>query len=568
MNGTRPFPLLALASIAAIVVAACGGGSEAPVPTTTRAPTSPAGVTAAPTTAPQATARPQATVAPQTTVTSVAIPRGTLDIAIASAITDFNPGLFTGGLGEYLTMVLDFMVWHADDARPAPGVLASWDMSADGRIWTLKIRPGMKFSDGSNVTATDIKFSLDHMAGPIVRYANFQDFQNRYGSTEAVDATTARMTMKNPDGLVSWDLSPRSRKLNGLVMQKADADRQGHDKPWTKVMGTGPWKAVDIRTDQKITFEANRNPHPYRVVPGYAVLEVLRVPEESTRIAGAQTGQLDISEMLPLSANRVKGQGLQIFESPATGMGGVHFPGLANPELWKTKPTSNIKVRMALTHAVDRQAIVNVLLQGFGEVSVRWAIQPTDEGFDPIWKLDLGYDPARAKQLLAEAGYPNGFELEIFVSTGGSMPWLGTAMEAIAGMWANIGVRTKTLTGSSQISQRPQVIAVGTALMLPSFSRGQPISGLNSYYGTGAQIGLWARPDKIPQLFIDARAALTEAERVRITREIVNLAQSEYLSIPIAISGNLYAANANVTGWKPIYSLPGIGNVAERVRPK
>ncbi|MBI2867018.1 MAG: hypothetical protein HYX97_01630, partial [Chloroflexi bacterium] len=269
----------------------------------------------------------------------------------------------------------------------------------------------------------------------------------------------------------------------------------------------------------------------------------------------------------------LKQAGLQVFEIPGTTIASSMIPGKNNPRLWSQSPISNLKVREAMLLAINRQEIADTIMGGFAKVAVRHAIDPSGEGFDPAWRPET-FDPQRAKQLLSEAGYPNGFDLRAYVFPYSGAAWFVPIMEAMAGYWTSIGIPVKLIpselgTISRLYAQRPQgTDMVGTTFLLPSFVRQQPLSGLEAVYASTSQVNLIPAPEVMDTLLFKAQTTLDASERVRLTKEIVNLAHGERLALPIVTAGALYGAAKDLDGWRPIQGLSMIGTILENLKPK
>ncbi|MBI2867723.1 MAG: ABC transporter substrate-binding protein [Chloroflexi bacterium] len=577
-------PLLAALGLA------CGGGEDAtptpqPRPAATATPTQvrqataipvPASPTpvvqATPTPAPAATATPR----PAATATATTSrPTGKLVVAISTFGDESldNRGSGSGFL-DFATAYFDFLVWAHPDGTLAPGVIESWSMAPDGKMWTLKVRSNLRFHDNTLATAEDVKFSIEYNADPAARWAAAAAWRAQLDHLEVVSPTELRMITKLPAPLAMGEISPRNRGYAGIFFSKAAYERLGQRKYFFETpIGTGPWKLVRWETAQRFTYQPSGIAHPYREAAGFAEYQILSVPEETTRVAMARTGAAQVAEISPTSLDSAKRAGLDVLQVPATVIGSLLLPGFNNPDLFATKPTGNLKVRQALTYAIDRQEIVETVMQGFGETVARHAILPGNEGFDPAWKPDP-FDPAKAKQLLAEGGFANGFEITLYRFPYGAAAWFPSAVDAIAGYWSAVGVRPRIVatelgTMARAWSRRPLQgdDIIGTAFMLPLFIRADTTSGLCAYYCESSSVNLRPERGALSDVVIKASSTLDEQERIRIIHEIVNRAYAEYLSIPIATSGSLYVGTG-VEGWKPIRSLAGIGAIVESLRPK
>jgi peptide/nickel transport system substrate-binding protein len=239
-----------------------------------------------------------------------------------------------------------------------------------------------------------------------------------------------------------------------FIISKAQVDTIGEDALATEgCAGTGPWEFAEARASEFWRFTAVED--HYRKTPEFAELILWEIPEESTRVANFQTGQVDTMIASPDSLQTLLETEGATLMAPG---GGVDFhlgmygnyyvkdwPGYDPTLPWVSSDgdiTSDawqqaVKVRQAMAISIDRDTIVSELLQGAGAPSVLWGWGPNKDKLDPDIRYD--FDPDRARQLLTEAGYPDGFNVTLDVRIAGA-PAEVAACEAIATMWSNIGL--------------------------------------------------------------------------------------------------------------------------------
>ncbi len=301
--------------------------------------------------------------------------------------------------------------------------------------WRFHIRHGVKFHNGDPLTAEDVKFTID------LALANKGSTQNSYlGPTESVrvvDPYTVELTTKTP-------FPPLLTNISRLHIVPRAYARIGADAFSTKQpIGTGPYKFVEWQHGQRIVLEANPDywagaPTPKRLVFRF-------IPDPSTRAAELRAGGVDIISGPPVAELKELATGdTEVVHVPAVRV-------IAYPINTLQKPLGDVRVRRAMNLAVDRETIVKTLLQGYGQ-PVGQPFIPGWLGYDPAIK-PFPYDPAQAKKLLAEAGYPNGFDVTWNISTGVFLADKEIA-EAAAAMLGQVGVRVRLVpTERAKIQQ-------------------------------------------------------------------------------------------------------------------
>ena len=464
---TMTATLLALLLLSAWVVA-CGGASQEAAP----APQQPAAPPAA-TEIPAATpvAAPAATVAPEISDAMDERPTGTLTVGqkelgpfMGHPSLTGNPQIFvlqTAPIGESLLTV-------SSELKPVGMLAKSWSVSEDGSTWTFNLNEGVQFHKGyGEMTAEDVIWAMRAFGAEGSKHPRASNmrgiWENPDGHAKAIDDYTVEVNTGEP-----WSEVPVNEILTSAggggtwIVSKKQTDELGVEEANDQIAGTGSWDLVEYRTGEFWRMEAVRN--HWRKTPHFAELIFREIPEESSRIAGFQTGNLDTTllsfDSLPLAAEV---EGAEIMRIPGGGEAALTFYGqyyvgigtedqqpgydpelpwvAADPDINSEAWQSAAKVRTALSIAIDRQGIVDTLLQGHGSPAVLWDFGQYEESWLPQ-ELRWEYNPEKAKQLLAEAGYPDGFSITLTPSLRGA-PVEVEACEAIATMWGDIGVDVK-----------------------------------------------------------------------------------------------------------------------------
>ena len=354
-----------------------------------------------------------------------------------------------------------------------PRLAKSWEMSADGLTWDFYLREGIQFHDGwGEFTAEDVEFSFQQIGSPGSTNSSAALFRIGDGgnvvSYEVVSTYHFRMHLVAPDMRLEHDFYG----ADVLMLSKRYYESVGHDVAMQHPIGTGPWRFIEHVPSEYIKYEAVEN--HWRVTPEFKYLKIVGVPELSTRLAMLKTGAADISTMPIERKAEVEAAGLRT-EGYETGqislMLGGNFPPETEgydpnyPWVWRQDEpeayynwdtgkivegsewnTRALKVRMAMMMAINYDAIIDVIFEGEAVRVPLGYWRPFESIYSrPEWE-PIAYDPARARQLLAEADYADGFELTIDMGTWASQPRIRDVDEAIARDWEAIGLKVNRWT--------------------------------------------------------------------------------------------------------------------------
>ena len=339
---------------------------------------------------------------------------------------------------ETESAITPFMVLYAiHDAmlKPMPGGLTtpslaeSWTASKDGLTYEFVLRNGVKFHNGEPVTAEDVKFSFERYHGGAAKV-----LKDRVKEVRVVDARRARFILKEawPDFLTFYGTTATGA---GWVVPKKYVEKVGDDGFKKAPIGAGPYRFVSMTPGIELTLEAFDG--YWRKAPSVKRLVLKSVPDETTRAAALKGGEVDVAYFLngPIAEDVRRSPGLKLTAARTNTVFFLDFVDQWDPK----SPWNNQKVRLAASLAIDRKAINEAEALGFSGLTGN--IVPGHMEFAlPIEPHP--YDPKRAKQLLAEAGFPNGFE-------GGDLtpnpPYFGMA-EAIANYLGAVGIKTRVRT--------------------------------------------------------------------------------------------------------------------------
>ena len=375
----RDLVMLALWIGMALVMSACAAPQPAP--------------TAAP--APAATSAPQQPAATKPAATSAPAPvaktGGTLRIGLDVDAGTGDPRLMRDTSAFRLKeLVYSGLIWMKPDFTPAPQLAESWE-NPDPKTWIFKLRKGVKFHNGQELKAADVKYTFDTELDPKTAAPN-ASFYSPIQKTEVVDDYTVKFTLDAPYGpfLTYMDLG---------ILPKAAAEAAGAEFG-NKPIGTGPFKFVSWKRGDTIELEANADYFEGRPKLDKITLKI--VPDNSARVVALESGDLDLvlSPLSPQDVTRLATKtGFKVNRIPAAGYTYISL-NTSDPIL------SDVKVRQAISFLVNRQQITDTIYKGIGKVAKgpippgMWAFTEDLPSYD--------YSTTKAAQLLDDAGWKAG----------------------------------------------------------------------------------------------------------------------------------------------------------------
>ena len=373
--------------------------------------------------------------------------------------TWFDPGEVSGQLTPFwvLYALHDAVVKPMPGNLMSPSLAESWTVSQDQKAYEFKLRDGLKFHNGDPFTAEDVKFSFHRAKGSRILH-------ERVKEVEVVSPTRVRFHLHQPwpDFMTFYGTMVSGA---GWVVPKKYVERVGDDGFKKAPVGLGPYKFVSHQPGIELVMEANEQ--YWRKMPSVKRLVFKSVPESNTRLAMLKRGEVDVAYLLEVpQAQEVKRDpNLKLAFS-----GGIAIWFLDFLDQWDPKsPWHDRRVRLAANYAIDRQALSDAETLGASKP----AGNHVPATFEFALKLEpYPYDPVRAKKLLAEAGYPNGFDAgELH-----QLPPYFSLGEAIVGYFQAVGIRTK---------MRPMERAAYMALIQSKKAKGVCVC-TSSLYGNAA----------------------------------------------------------------------------------
>lgn len=423
-------------------------------------------------------------------------------------------------------LVFDTLFKLDEDFQAQPNLVEDWSQP-NPTEWELKIKEGVMFHDGSEMKAEDVAYTLERSKESAV----VQHVLEQVEKVEVMDDYTVKVTTKEP-------FAPFLNALVHAGVSVFPKEYAESDDDWKNPIGSGPYKFVEWASGDRVVLEKNED-YFNEEEAGEANKIVFKViPEGTSRTIALETGEVDIVAILDaMDAPKVEdNDSLELYTKPSTSFS---YLGMNTEKA----PFDNVLVRQAMNYAIDKESILQIALEGEGVV----ATSMTADSLLGHVPSEYTYNPEQAKELLKEAGYEDGFEMEIWTS--------GDRRERIAQVaqanLMDIGVTAKiepyewgafldaTNTGNQQMfvlgwTSNPDV----DATLTPQFSE-------NSI---GAQNRARYVNDEVEQLLVEGRAELDDAKREEIYNEIYETLNIDAPWVPLYVDNIIVAANKELQG--------------------
>jgi peptide/nickel transport system substrate-binding protein len=450
---------------------------------------------------------------------ATAAPEGqvTWGVHISLAPTWFDPAEMPGLITPFMIMYAlhEGMAKAMPDNTMAPMLAESWKMSPDGRVYDFTLRKGVKFHNGDPVTAEDVKFSFERYKGTAS-----STLKDRVAAVEIPGPSQIRFRLKTPwpDFLTFY----MSASGAGWIVPKKYVEKVGDDGYKKVPIGAGPYKFVSFTPGVELVFEAFDQ--YWRKTPNVKRLVFKVIPDEATRLAALKRGEIDIvySVRGELAEELQRTAGLTLKPVVIQAPQWVNFVDQWDPK----SPWHDRRVRLAANLAVDRKAINQAVTLGHSRLTN--SMIPST--FDFYWQPPpYPFDPAQAKKLLADAGYPNGFDAgDYFMDI-----TYANVQEIVANYLQQIGIRSKLKpveraafwSGYADKKYRNLAYTASGAF-------GNAATRLESFIVKGGPYVYGSYPE-IDSLFKDQAGELDRKKREAMLHKIQQLVHEKTMVLPI-----------------------------------
>ncbi|GIX10015.1 MAG: ABC transporter substrate-binding protein [Elioraea sp.] len=475
-----------------------------------------------------------------------------LTIAVGAPVTSIDPHYHNLSPNNAMAAhIFDGLADTDSRARLVPGLAESW-RTIDDTTWEFRLRRGVKFHNGSDFTAEDVAFTISRAPNVPNSPSGFGIFTRPIAEVQVVDPHTVRIRTRTVYPLLAVDLS------NVMIL-----DRETHENATTEdfnsgkaAVGTGPYRFVRFAPGDRIELERNDTywggRQPWQRV-NYRI-----IVNEAARTAALLAGDVDLIDQVPtadiarlkqdqrLNVSEVVGLRIIYLALDHSRTDGSPFVSGPNGEALDRNPLKDVRVRRALSIAIDRNAIVSRVMEGAAIPAGQFLPEGTYShvpGLNPP-----AFDPDGARRLLAEAGYPNGLRLAIH---GPNDRYVNDAriIQAIGSFWTRIGVRT-------QVEAMPWTTFIARAgrqefsafLVGWGSSTGEASSPLRSLVATfnrekgfgASNRGRYSNPE-LDRLLEQALATVDDEKREKLLQDATRVAMEDVAIIPIHIQKNVWA---------------------------
>ncbi|MGI9368885.1 MAG: ABC transporter substrate-binding protein [Ruegeria sp.] len=420
------------------------------------------------------------------------------------------------------TNVFEGLTRFMGDGSVVPGLAESWEISDDGKVYTFKLREGVTFHDGSTLDGEDVKFSLDRARAEDSANAQKALFGG-IDSVEVVDPLTVKVTLSEPNGLFLFNMA-----WGDAVIVAPESIENIKTNP----VGTGAYTFGDWIQGDSIVL--NRNPDYWGDQPALEQATFKFISDPTAAFAALMAEDIDAFDNFPAPENLPQFEADPRFQVLVGSTEGETILSTNN----KQPPFDNIMVRQAVAHAIDRQAIIDGAMFGYG-TPIGTHFAPHNPAYVDLTG-DSAYDPEKSKALLAEAGMPDGFETTLHLPP---PSYARRGGEIVAAQLAEVGIKA-------------EIINVEWAQWLESVFKGKDFGLTIISHTEPMDIGIYARPDYYFQydsvdfqtLMETLNATTDPDERAKLLGDAQRLISSDYVNGYLFQLAKLGVANAKVQG--------------------
>ena len=456
--------------------------------------------------------------------------------------------------------LVDVEVDADGNSKIVPSLAESWDISDDGLEYTFHLRQGVKFHNGNDFTAEDVAYTFHRML-TVEGGVNTEFIDQIKGAdellagetdtlegVEVVDDYTIKVTLKEPFAGFLASISSPGVSIYDSEATEAAGDQFGMDPAVT--VGTGPFEFSSWSFNNQLVL--TRNEDYWKGASGLPGVVIKIIPDTETQSMMFESGELDILD-LDYAADSVdrftETYPDQIVQGPRVGI--VYFTMNFNKE-----PFQDVRVRKAVQMSIDRQAILDALYGGRGQVEQ--GIFPHGLiGFNPDQE-EIKYDPEAAKALLAEAGYADGFDMEIAADSSAS-DTMTMALEIVSDQLAEVGIRAeiKNYDESTWLETRKSG-ALGSFMSTWSADYNDPDNFIYTFFGNEEKTRIRSinYPDtEVMERVAKARTIVNEDERLAEYKALEEkLIHEDAAWVPMFSRLHLFAVSKRVQGFVPLWS--------------
>ncbi len=479
----------------------------------------------------------------QSTGAGAAVPKGPtgeLTIGLSTGVDTLDVHLTRGGsTPAIMAHVMDGLRRRVSSGAWVPHLLKSWE-NVDDVTWIFHLQEGVEFTNGEKFNAAVLAYNFKRFADPATgTMQGGTQFTRYFKSCEVVDEYTVRWTTTSPVAPL-LEFIPRP-----FLMMSPKAISELGKQTANQAVGSGPFKVVEYAPGERLVLEANEK--YWMGAPKIAKVTIRTIPETATRLVELKTGRVDIIDQVPA-------ENIPELEQ-AGGIKMVRVPSELTAYIQLNcarEPFNSVKVRQALNYAINRDAIVKGVMLGAGVPQVGY-LSPAHEGYDPNLK-PYAYDPDKARQLLADAGYPKGFK---FTLSGPSGRYYKDKeiLQAVASQLEAIGltVTLNIVEWNTYVNQFTQTPRPFEAAMMGYGNSGGALYVMNSnVYSKANAYGYYGYVNPaFDKLYEEAMITFDPKQRDLKVRQLRQILYDDAPFIFVAGQQIVYAVRSNVQDFNP-----------------
>ncbi|MCF2650135.1 ABC transporter substrate-binding protein [Niallia circulans] len=438
-----------------------------------------------------------------------------------------------------MTSVYEGLVTRTVDLEIQPGLATEWEYIDDNTL-QFKLREGVVFHDGEPFNADAVKFTFDRLLGEEGAKGPQQANYTSIDHVEVVDDYTVNFIMKTKDPVIITKLAG----YGAVIVPPKYIEEKGDEFFNNNPVGTGPFKLTEYESNNKVVLE--KNPDYWQAeLPKLDKVTFRIIPESATRLAELQTGKIDIMKKVEVSqAETVKDSSfLNLMEVGTPTANAIRFD-------LNEKPTDDVRVRQAINYAIDKQALIDEILSGYGKPIASFQSE-LSFGNNPDLE-PYPYDPEKAKELLKEAGVAEGTELDFYIS--GTDATFKEIAQAVAFFLEQVGLKANINSVDSNTLGTELVPQGNAGHMWQQGWGGWTLDFDNTaylMYHEGEYYNPTFKDDKVEELLTAERTTVDQEEREKIFMELTERVYELTPEIPLYSTVDLYAVNNRVKNFQP-----------------
>lgn len=477
--------------------------------------------------------------------------KDSLVIALSSDATSLDPHYTDETVTNAVNLhIFETLIFYDKDLKSTPALATEWKLADDGKTWTFKLREGVKFHNGNPFTADDVVFSFNRIMNSKTLSA-FKGYLATVDTVKAINDYEVQVVTNISYPLFAADIR------NVVIIDKETCENLSDEEISLKPIGTGRYKLVEHIKEDHIDLEAN--PEYWGGEQEFKTVRFRPITNEATRTATMLSGEVDMTVDLGVrDIERIeKTEGIDVIKQPSLRVIYLNLDGWRDqsPALDPSKPNplKDLRVRQAIYHAIDADTIVKNVMNGHAYTTASYIPQVFNGFNDDIKRLE--YNPEKAKALMEEAGYKDGFEITLDASNDRYVND-GQIAQSVAGYLEKIGIKIKlNLMPKSLFFTHIKPASNKSGFLMTGWadSAGEGVilakdllytNGVKDGYG-GVNRGRYTNAE-VDKLIDQAMSETDEAKRAELVAKADGMAAEDVAYIPLHFEQDVFAVKSTI----------------------